>query len=548
MKNLFKIFSVVAIVGVLSLQSCETTELDLRENPNALSKDQASPDFLMNQVQLSFASWVESFGNIGAELARIDYHSGRTYENNFSPSTFDGRWSSAYAGMFEDIKALAPLAEEGGLDTHLGISKFIKAYVAITLVDYFGDVPFSEANLGGENFNPSADAGATVYASAMALIDEAIGHFNAGGPAVANDFYFSGDADAWVKACNTLKLKALMTSRLVDSGAVSAFNSIISGGNYIASSADDMQFTWGIEALQPDSRHPRYRSDYTATGGGYYQSIHLMNYMLENDDPRRRYYFYRQNAETPGQDGAAPALETLGCSLQEAPAHYDGFPFCGLSDGYWGRDHGNDEGIPPDGFLRTIHGVYPAAGRFDDSTFEGSLQGDGGKGAGVTPIMLASSVDFWTAEAALLGGDAAAAKTAMLAGLAKSVAKVQGFASLDPTADDSFAPDAAAVTAHADAVAAAFDAAVTAGEADGWWNVLAQEFFVSLFGNGSDAYNFYRRTGYPNNLQPNLEPNPGAFIRSMWYPANYTNTNSSASQKPDVSQTVFWDTGATSLY
>ena len=548
MKNLFKILSVVAIVGALSLQSCETTELDLRENPNALSKDQASPDFLMNQIQLSFAGWVESFGNIGAEMARIDYHSGRTYENNFSPATFDGRWSTAYAGMFEDIKALTPLAEEGGLDTHLGISKFIKAFVAITLVDYFGDVPFSEANLGGENFNPAADAGSTVYASAMALIDEAIGHFNAGGPAVANDFYFSGDADAWVKACNTLKLKALMTSRLVDSGAVSAFNSIISGGNYIMSSDDDMQFTWGVEALQPDSRHPRYRSDYTATGGGHYQSIHLMNYMLENDDPRRRYYFYRQVSVTPGQDGSAPALETLGCSLQEAPAHYDGFPFCGLPDGYWGRDHGNDEGIPPDGFLRTLHGVYPAAGRFDDSTFEGSLQGDGGRGAGITPIMLASTVDFWQAEAALLGGDAPGARAAMLAGLAKSVAKVQGFVSLDPTADDSFAPDATAVTAHADAVGAAFDAAVTAGDADAWWNVMAQEFFVSLFGNGSDAYNFYRRTGYPNNLQPNLEPNPGGFIRSMWYPANYTNTNSSASQKPDVTQTVFWDTGATSLY
>ena len=136
---------------------------------------------------------------------------------------------------------------------------------------------------------------------------------------------------------------------------------------------------------------------------------------------------------------------------------------------------------------------------------QGELERVKRRGAGITPIMLASTVDFWQAEAALLGGDAPGARTAMLAGLAKSVAKVQGFASLDPTADDSFAPDAAAVTAHADAVGAAFDAAVTAGDVDGWWNVMAQEFFVSLFGNGSDAYNFYRRTGYPNNLQPNLE-------------------------------------------
>ena len=43
MKNLFKILSVVAIIGALSLQSCETTELDLRENPNALSKRSGEP-------------------------------------------------------------------------------------------------------------------------------------------------------------------------------------------------------------------------------------------------------------------------------------------------------------------------------------------------------------------------------------------------------------------------------------------------------------------------------------------------------------------------
>ena len=50
MKNYFKVLGVVAIAGALSFQSCETTELDLRTNPNALSADQASPDFLLNQI------------------------------------------------------------------------------------------------------------------------------------------------------------------------------------------------------------------------------------------------------------------------------------------------------------------------------------------------------------------------------------------------------------------------------------------------------------------------------------------------------------------
>jgi hypothetical protein len=540
MKNYFKVLGVVAIAGALSFQSCETTELDLRTNPNALSADQASPDFLLNQIQLSFGGMVNSVGNVGAELTRIEYMFGKNYVNVYQPSSFTGTWSSAYAGILEDIKAMEALASANGLTYHSGIGKFIKAYALVTLVDYFGDVPYSQANLGGENFNPGVDGGADIYAAAHAMLDAAIADFNAGGPAPQNDFFYDGDASAWVKAANTLKLKMYATTRVHDGGIDSGFGSIIASGNYISSVADDMQFTYGTNEVQPDTRHPAYSSDYTVNGGGNYRSISFMNYLQETNDPRRRYYFYRQNAVTPGQDGSEPALETLQCSLQTPPAHYQGYPFCGLPNGYWGRDHGNDEGIPPDGFLRTLVGVYPAGGAFDDSRFEALGQGEGAGGNGIVPILLSSSVHFWEAEVALSNGDLDGAKNHLLAGLSDSVEKVSAFGALDTTADLSTAPTADDISLHANQTSSSFD--------DDPWNVLGHQFFVSLYGNGSDAYNFYRRTGYPNNLQPNLEPNPGAFVRSMWYPANFVNTNSSVTQKSDVSQTVFWDNGSTTLY
>ena len=71
--------------------------------------------------------------------------------------------------------------------------------------------------------------------------------------------------------------------------------------------------------------------------------------------------------------------------------------------------------------------------------------------------------------------------------------------------------------------------------------LLSKEFFVSLFGNGIDAYNFYRRTGYPKMIQPNIEPNPGQFIRSFFYPANETSANPNIPQKSAVTTRVFWD-------
>jgi len=543
MKNYFKVLGVVAIAGALSFQSCETTELDLRTNPNALSADQASPDFLLNQIQLSFRGLVQSMGGYGSELTRIEYMFGKNYVNVYQPSSFQGAWSTAYATLLEDIKAMEALASANGLTYHSGMGKFMKAFTMVTLVDYFGDVPYSEANLGGENFNPSVDSGADIYAAAHALLDSAIADFNAGGPTPQNDFYYDGSASKWVKAANTLKLKMYATTRVHDGGIDSGFGSIIASGNYISSVADDMQFTYGTNQVQPDTRHPAYSADYTVSGGGNYRSISLMSYMDDNADPRTRYFFYRQNAVTPGQDGSEPALETLQCSLQTPPAHYAGYPFCGLPNGYWGRDHGNDEGIPPDGFLRTLVGVYPAGGAFDDSRFDPLGLGAGAGGNGITPVLLSSSVHFWQAEVALASGDAATAKAHLAQGLAQSVAKVMSFGALDSTADITEAPTAGEVADHATAIEAAFEADATGG-----WNVLGQEFFVSLYGNGSDAYNFYRRTGYPNNLQPNLEPDPGAFVRSMWYPSNFVNTNSSVNQKADVTQTVFWDNGSTSLY
>ncbi len=57
-----------------------------------------------------------------------------------------------------------------------------------------------------------------------------------------------------------------------------------------------------------------------------------------------------------------------------------------------------------------------------------------------------------------------------------------------------------------------------------------KELHIATFGNGLEAYNAYRRTGFPSNMQPSLNPNPGDFYRSAYYPDNSVNNNPSASQ------------------
>lgn len=538
MKKTIKYIAAFFIAGVL-FNSCETTELDLTEDPNALTPAQADPDFYLNVIQEDFARFTESLGETMAEVVRIENMFGRDYQNAYDPANFDNEWEEAYQQILQNIKDMNVLTNEAGLTNHTAMGQFYEAYTISLLVDMFGDVPYSQALQAPEILNPTLDPGADVYAAAIGLLDNAIANFNAGGSVdPQNDFFYDNDYDQWILACNTLKLRLYKNT-----GNNAAFNSIIAAGNFIEDSADDMQFQWGTNQVQPDTRHPDYADNYTVTGGNDYMSIYLMEIMDLSDDPRIRYYYYRQNATVPGSDGTPPNEETLDCSLQAPPPHYadGGFTFCTLPNGYWGRNHGNDAGTPPDGLLRTIPGVYPVGGLFDDSSFAESGLGAGGGGNGITPILLASTVDFWRAEVATAGG-AAAAKPFLLDGIAKSIAKVQTFGSKDPGADLSTAPTEADVDAFLAAIEADFDAA----DDEGKLNIWAEQFLVSLKGNGHDGYNMYRRTGFPTTMEPNLELDPGSFIRSFFYPANAANTNSNIAQKTTVTEQVFWDTNPAS--
>lgn len=553
-----KIFNkiAIAIVSLGMLFSCETIELDITESPNSLSPEQSDVGFFLNAVQEDFAVFVQNFGQTGAQVTRIDYMFGRIYDQAYSPSGFDAQWRRAYSTILADLYTMYPLAEEAQLRRHVAMGQVMEAYIMVTLVDFFGDVPYSEALQGAANLNPAADPGASIYDAALSLLDEAITNFNAQDNAAdpEYDLYYNGNWENWIKAANSLMIKIYAQRRLVDPGAIASINAIVAEGNYIDESSEDFQFRWGTNLTNPDTRHPRYAANYIAIGAANYMSNWLTRYMqsdkvgnasgtFENADPRMRFYFYRQFDCTPG-NGCEPNQEELTCSTEPTPQHYidGGFSFCNLPNGYWGRDHGDDDGAPPDGLKRTVWGVYPVGGRFDDSTFEPVDQNLGGGGAGITPIILSSTMDFLLAELDYVAGNYTSARDRMLEGIQKSFTKVRSFGELDTSADLSFAADPSNDGDYIQEVSELFDAADDTEKL----NILAKEFWVTLYGNGIDAYNFYRRTGAPFDLQPNLEPDPGSFIRSFFYPAVFANTNSSVEQKTDTTERVFWDTNPAS--
>ena len=560
MKNLNKISILLILLLGLTFTSCETTDLDLVNDPNQITVDNGDLERYMVAIQVDFARFASTMGSNGARLVRIEQMSAGSYVNAFEPIFTNYEWRLAYVNLFSDIQNAHNLAtEKGSRGNHIAVMKILQAYTLISLVDYFGDIPLSEATNLADFPQPSLDSGSSVYAAAITMLTDAgnelglLGNLN-----LANDYYYNNNFDQWKKLANTLLMQAY-----VNTNNTSAFNALVNGNNFISETADD--FVWEYTALindEIDARAPGYQSDYTGGGVTSYKSDYLMNAMLKDDagtgsdgDPRRRYYFFRQNECTPGAlkdytvapdaDGNQCPVdpERLFCSTSPRPAHYPGsdMVYCSVDNGYWGRDHGFGGGIPPDTFKRTAYGVYPYAGNFDDNRFSSVGLGQGGGGAGITPIYLASWSYLMRAEMALAnGGDAG---THLRKAMEISIAKVMSFGSKDgdanlaTTDDGGFAPTTATVNNYINTKISNFGS----GNNEYKWNTLGEQHLVAHFGNGSNSYNYYRRTGYPRTLQWTVEPAPGGFVRSLFYPADEANTNPNVPQKPNVGVQVFWD-------
>jgi hypothetical protein len=562
MKDIYK---KVGFLFLFLIAACDM-DSDL-ENPNLITVNNADVNLVMNSVQLDFADFFASSQSLVNPLVRHEAMTGGfRYQTANTPQGADGVWSLAYEDVLVNADLVIKLAEPVNLTTHVAVAKILKAYTYLTLVDIFGDVPRTEA-LNGTlgNFNPKPDGGEATYDYAITLLTEARAELAktgaAAGAALTRDIYYSGNRTRWNALANTLELKAQANLRMVSGrqAAADARITTLLAADIINEESENFTYKYGT-ATNPVSRHPLYRQYYQPIRGqaGGYISNYFMYELFQGkrdpvdptiivQDPRWRYYFYRQ----VGSIAAALAVDpkSLGCAPGAPPQHYidQGVKmFCVFDPGFYGRDHGDGFGIPPDGPVITCAGVYPAGGRIDNTTvtnagfFLPTAEGDGGNGAGIQPIWMSFYTDFLRAEIAARRGDNPTARVALLAGISNSVTQIRNFATrLNQVLTPGREPSVATYNA---VVGGLFDAA--ANKLD----VIGKEYHIATWGNGVEAYNSVRRNGAPVDLQPTLQLNPGPFYRSYVYPANHVNLNDNVQQK-DFNSTnrVFWDTNTATI-
>lgn len=566
--NNIRLFFGASIVA-LGMVSCELDDLDINVDPNSASE--ASLELLLTNAQFE---GLNTFGG-GLNNSTMGFQAINTSSDdfNFTNSSWNGTWNYLYSGPLKDLEELINAADAEVTPKYLGVAQLMKAYYFTTMVDLWGDVPYSEAFKGNsvdeKNLEPVYDSGADIYADAFRLIDEAIVNLGKSqAVAVRGDIIYGGNASKWIKMAKSLKLRLLIQTRNVQSNA-GAIQALITEGGLITSAADDFQLRYGA-LKNPDNRHPMYRSGYAGGEAGYsYFGHQLMAEMLANRDPRTPFYFKRQT--TTLLDPEEPTdKQTIPCS-QRADCTYGYFPLSdfvadavyGVSSssltssqrsylaGFFGRDRSDPSGIPNDNPLRTTTGAYPGAGLFDVSAF--TTGGNKyGKGDGIFPIITSWMVKFYMLEAQIaLGVNTGMTEAELLAdAVSDQMAKVIAVgtaADANAKADISTWPDEYSwpITyktddAFVDEIEANYPADGTANQRLGY--ALKQAWFAN-FGNGYEGYNAFRRTGLPADIQTPLQL-PRQYALSLPYAQDEVNLNSNTPNKvyDSPGSAVFWDT------
>jgi hypothetical protein len=487
----FKYIYIAFFSSLLLLSSSCEKFYDINKDPDAILQAPLSTILTSTTVNIGYFS--------GSDLNRfslliMQQYSGQSVGTLNQTQEYDkylitgndsnNLFSTAYANILTDLETIITKATAEGSPNYSGVAKILKAYMYQTLVDAYGDLPYSEAIKFTGNVAPKYDKVVQIYKNIVTLLNEGITEVNATTsvqvPGTNSTIFpgtFSTTRTNWVKFANTLKLRIFLHYSEKDAAFVTTqMNALIAANApFMASNSDNFQMNFinASGAKNPIDQFESSRANYLVAGD---KIVNLMNGNSKND-PRSAFYF-SPFATAPTYRGAvvgAASNATLYSKLY----------------------------------------TYLRGATLTATTFTGSA-----------PIRMLTFAEynFIRAEAALRFGVTGVAQTFFTAGITASMTD-------------------AGVTTGNQATYLLANGTLVGTPAQQLQQII-QEKYVASYGVNMEAWTDWRRTGYPvltipTNAVITFTP------RSLYYPQSEVDTNPNiptGKQKATLGTRVFWDT------
>jgi hypothetical protein len=311
MKNISKQFLLGVMSAGILFSSCKKSFLDINDNPNqptdanmtaelifpaaaegaaaAVAGARASGAGARSSMQFAY-NWVGYMSSNG-DFARDNTETSYDLDFNFSNTLFLTRYNVLYDLKQVEVKGLAT-----GDTAIAGAAIVLSAKLFQETVDLFGDIPYSEALVADAKPNPKYDNAQDIYNDLQARLDLAITYLKS--PVLLAfknaDIVNKGDATAWTKLANTIKLRLLIrqsekgVATAAEIAKIQANGGVLDIGETISANPGYVN--------EEDKQSPFYANyGYTATGNkattGTSANEYIVGILSSTFDPRLEAFF-----------------------------------------------------------------------------------------------------------------------------------------------------------------------------------------------------------------------------------------------------------------
>ncbi|MCZ4243402.1 SusD/RagB family nutrient-binding outer membrane lipoprotein [Pedobacter punctiformis] len=301
-KKLIYLFTASAIL----LGACKKGYLDINTNPNNATS--AKPALILtgalnntaasttgHSIFYSFAAlWMNYWMTPGGVSGWYEERS-YNFTTNWSGSTT--LWANVYDNL-TDYTYLETQGKASGQNFFVAVAKTMKAWDYQYLVDFYGNVPYSQASQSVKFLTPKYDKGQEIYEDLAKQLDTAANLFKTASVAPGDasaDIFAKGNVQKWGKFANTLKLRILLRQSQMPGreayikaeiakinangmGYIGTGDGIFNNPGYLNTDGKQNPF-WGVYGYKVDGTR-------TASHGYMLASTYGMDFLKNNADPR----------------------------------------------------------------------------------------------------------------------------------------------------------------------------------------------------------------------------------------------------------------------
>ncbi len=288
--------TVLMLVAIATLQSCTKDFVEKNTSPN--DSEYAYPhQFMTNAFIDAVSANMSRNRTFNNELMQVTVSisdaDGKVFRYDFRRNWGEYLWNAHYITITNFKEMYKQAVNEVAYNTsYQGISLVGQSWLYSILTDMYGDIPYSEANLGLDSLilEPKFDSQKDIYMNIFHTLDSANNLFKANQAIQATDDpVYAGDVAKWRKFSNSLFLRLLMrvsakpeTQEYVLGKIKEILETNKSNYPIIASNDDSAILRWTDEGYLVSPFKSTRAQDFRSTA----ISEFFVDYLRDSNDPR----------------------------------------------------------------------------------------------------------------------------------------------------------------------------------------------------------------------------------------------------------------------